>query len=44
MPGGSLLGQKKYAAAETLLKGGYEGMKLREKMSAIKKTIQATAP
>jgi tetratricopeptide (TPR) repeat protein len=29
--GGALLGQKKYAAAEPLLLGGYEGMKEREK-------------
>ena len=29
MLGGALLGQKKYAAAEPLLRAGYEGMKLR---------------
>jgi hypothetical protein len=29
--GGALLGQKKYADAEPLLMGGYEGMKQREK-------------
>jgi hypothetical protein len=28
--GGSLLGQKKYAEAEPLLRSGYEGMKVRE--------------
>jgi eukaryotic-like serine/threonine-protein kinase len=31
MLGGSLLGQKKYAEAEPLLKEGYEGMKQRAK-------------
>jgi hypothetical protein len=31
MLGGALLGQKKYAAAESLLLKGYEGMKQREK-------------
>lgn len=31
MLGGSLLGQKKYAEAEPLIKEGYEGMKQREK-------------
>jgi hypothetical protein len=32
MLGGALLGQKKYADAEPLLRKGYEGMKRREKM------------
>jgi eukaryotic-like serine/threonine-protein kinase len=31
MLGGALLGQKKYAEAEPLLRNGYEGMKQREK-------------
>ena len=30
--GGALLGQKKFAEAEPLLRQGYEGMKQREKM------------
>src|SRR5262249_47610441 len=30
MLGGALLGQQRYAAAEPLLRAGYEGMKLRE--------------
>jgi hypothetical protein len=30
LPGGSLLGQRKYAEAEPLLVAGYEGMKARE--------------
>ena len=35
MLGGALLGQKQYAAAESLLRAGYEGMKLRaEKIPA----------
>jgi tetratricopeptide (TPR) repeat protein len=42
--GGALLGQKKYAEAEPLLRAGYEGMKLRaEKISAQQKPLLAEA-
>ena len=44
MLGGALLGQKKYTAAEPLLRAGYEGMKLRaEKIPAHAKPRLAEA-
>jgi len=44
MLGGALLGQKQYAAAEPLLRTGYEGMKLRaEKIPAQSRSQLAAA-